>query len=407
MERAGLARLLGGVSTHGTQRVAIKESDPRKFMAAFARAAAGGADVFLCNPDWAEFEQRQLATLLQSHSDMRNIHDQESGWLMIPTGGTSGHLRFARHDTRTITAAVRGFTRHFSLPQVNAVGLLPLYHVSGLMAWMRCVLTGGEYRPLDWKLIEGGAVPALPAKAQGWTLSLVPTQLERLLRQERAVEWLRSFRVIFLGGAPAWPALLDRAAGERLPISPGYGMTETAAMVAALRPEEFLAGSRSCGALLPHAQVSFDDEGSILLKGDSVFRGYWPEWREPEAFATHDGGWLDERGHLHVTGRRDAVIITGGEKVNPSEVEAVLRGTGQLHDVVVFGQPDAEWGERVVAAYPAESQPDLARVEVALARLLSPAKRPKRLIAVAGWPVNAQGKVNRAAVARLAGLGRG
>jgi O-succinylbenzoic acid--CoA ligase len=401
MERAGLARLLGGVSTHGTQRVAIKESDPRKFMAAFSRAASGGAEVFLCNPDWAEFEQRQLATLLLSRSDTRTLHDPERGWLMIPTGGTSGNLRFARHDSRTITAAVRGFTRHFSLTQVNAVGLLPLYHVSGLMAWMRCVLTGGEYRPVDWKLIEGGVLPVLPAKAQGWTLSLVPTQLERLLRQERAVEWLRSFRVIFVGGAPAWPALLDRAAAQGLPLSPGYGMTETAAMVAGLRPEEFLTGSRSCGAVLPHAQVSFDDEGSILLNGDSVFRGYWPEWRESEAFATQDGGWLDDRGHLHVSGRRDAVIITGGEKVNPAEVEAVLRGTGQLSDVVVFGLPDAEWGESVVAAFPAEPRPDLARVEAALARLLSPAKRPKRLVGLPTWPVNAQGKVNRAEVARL------
>jgi O-succinylbenzoic acid--CoA ligase len=400
MERAGLARLLGGISTHGTQRVEIRESDPRKFMAAFARAVAGGAEVFLCNPDWGTLEQRQLTALLQAPTDQRS-EINERGWLMIPTGGTGGSVRFARHDSQTITAAVRGFTRHFALPQVNAAGVLPLYHVSGLMAWMRCLLTGGEYLPLDWKALESGALPALAAKTHGWTLSLVPTQLERLLRDRRTTDWLRTFRIIFLGGAPAWPALLDKAAALRLPLSPGYGMTETAAMVAGLRPDEYLSGMRSCGALLPHARVSFDDEGSILLGGDSVFHGYWPEWREPGDFATQDGGWLDERGHLHVAGRRDAVIITGGEKVNPFEVEAVLRGTGQLSDVVVIGLPDAEWGECVVAAYPVESQPDLGRVEAALARLLSPAKRPKRLIAIPGWPVNAQGKVNRAEVARL------
>ncbi|HEX2860860.1 MAG TPA: hypothetical protein VHN79_04440, partial [Lacunisphaera sp.] len=152
---------------------------------------------------------------------------------------------------------------------------------------------------------------------------------------------------------------------------------------------------------LPHARIGFDDEGSIQLGGDAIFRGYWPEWRAAEDFSTQDGGWLDARGHLHVTGRRDAVIITGGEKVNPTEVEAVLRGTGQLADVVVFGLPDGEWGERVVAAYPAESRPDLARVDAAVARLLAPAKRPKQLFAVPSWPVNAQGKVNRAAVASL------
>ena len=404
MTRIELARLLRGKSiAQGATRIQITESDPRKFMAAFARAVASDAEIFLCNPDWGWVEQKQLTELLaaKTPSTVHRLPSTDSGWLMIPTGGTSGQVRFARHDAGTITAAVRGFTRHFELSQVNAVGVLPLYHVSGLMAWMRCVLTGGEYLPLDWKAVEGGGRPALAKKAEGWTLSLVPTQLERLLRQDSAVEWLRGFRIIFLGGAPAWPALLDRAAALRLPLSPGYGMTETAAMIAALRPAEFLAGTRSNGTLLPHARIAFDEEGSILAGGDSVFRGYWPAWRETEDFATQDGGWLDERGHLHVTGRRDAVIISGGEKVNPAEVEAVLRGTGAFTDVVVFGVPDTEWGESVVAAYPAKTPVSLAVVESALARLLSPAKRPKRFVALADWPVNAQGKVNRARVAEL------
>ena len=407
MERAELARLLGGKSVaQGAQRITVSESDPQKFMAALARSLASGAEVFLANPDWGALERNQVDALLQSgpSSVLRPLSSEKAGWLMIPTGGTSGRVRFARHDAATVAAAVRGFTRHFELPQVNAVGVLPLYHVSGLMAWLRCALTGGEYRPLDWKTVEGGALPVLPDKVYGWTLSLVPTQLERLMRQERAVAWLQKFRIIFLGGAPAWPALLDRAVTLRLPLSPGYGMTETAAMVAALRPEEFLAGARSNGTVLPHARVSFDEEGSILVGGASLFRGYYPEWRGPEDFATQDGGWLDERGQLHVTGRRDAVIISGGEKVNPVEVEAVLRGTGEFSDVVVLGMPDAEWGESVVAAYPAEKVPNLVRVETALAKLLSPAKRPKRLVPITDWPVNAQGKVNRSEVARLVGL---
>jgi O-succinylbenzoic acid--CoA ligase len=420
MTRPELARLLRGKSiAQGAKRIRITEADPQKFMAAFARAVAGEGEVFLCNPDWGWVEQRQLDELLKTRPETGDLKPEREpfadsqvsavsglGWLMIPTGGTGGQVRFARHDAGTISAAVRGFTRHFELPQVNAVGVLPLYHVSGLMAWMRCALTGGEYRPIDWKALEGGARPALSPKAEGWTLSLVPTQLERLLRSEAAVAWLKQFRIIFLGGAPAWPALLDRAATLRLPLSPGYGMTETAAMIAALRPAEFLAGARSNGALLPHARIAFDEEGSILVGGESLFHGYWPAWREGGDFTTQDGGWQDGQGQLHVTGRRDAVIISGGEKVNPAEVEAVLRGTGAFADVVVFGVPDTEWGESVVAAYPAEGATGLTGVEGALARLLSPAKRPKRFVPLADWPVNAQGKVNRAEVARrVAGKG--
>lgn len=402
MERAGLARLLGGVAAHGAARRLIIESDPRRFQQALAHACGGRGEVFLGNPDWGAAEHNQVDALFASNP--AEAGDGERGWLMIPTGGTSGRIRFARHDSETITAAVRGFTRHFALPQVNAVGLLPLYHVSGFMAWMRGVLTGGEYRPFEWKQIERGERPALPAKTHGWVISLVPTQLERLLRDTSAVAWLRGFRIIFLGGAPAWPQLLDQAAALQLPLSPGYGMTETAAMVAGLRPEEFLAGARSNGALLPHITASFGAEGEIGLHGASLFHGYYPAWRDAaEPFVTSDGGYVDERGQLHVTGRRDAVIITGGEKVDPNEIEAALRGTGEFPEVVVVGVPDAEWGQRVVAVYPGEAKPNLAVVQTALARLLTAPKRPKQFVPLSPWPVNAQGKVNRAVVAAAAG----
>ena len=412
MERAELARLLGaGVATTGAKRLMLSEAEPRRFMAAFGQAMGGDAEIFLCDPNWGSREIGQVETLLGSPASACPVPSRRAprslpGYLMIPTGGTSGHLRFARHDAETIAAAVRGFTRHFELAQVNAVGLLPLHHVSGLMAWMRCLLTGGTYRPVDWKAVEGGDLPDLPVKTHGWVVSLVPTQLERLLREEPTVEWLRKFRIIFLGGGPAWPELLDRAAATRLPLSLGYGMTESAAMLAALRPEDFLAGARSCGTVLPHARVSLDDEGIISIGGGSVFRGYYPQWRAAGDFATQDGGYFDERGHLHVTGRRDAIIITGGEKVDPGEVEAVLRGSGELPEVVVMGLPDAEWGQVVVAAYPESARPNLKKVTDSMSRLLSPAKRPKHFVPLATWPVNAQGKVNRAEAARLVKLSK-
>jgi O-succinylbenzoic acid--CoA ligase len=325
------------------------------------------------------------------------------GWLMIPTGGSGGQLKFVRHDEQTITAAVQGFAQFFKLEHVNAVGVLPLHHVSGLMAWLRCALTGGEYVPLDWKRIESGELPPMPAKPDGWVVSLVPTQLERLLRSPVATAWLGGFRIIFLGGAPASPGLLDRAAAFGLRLSPGYGMTETAAMVTALRPEEFLAGARSSGSALPHARVTAAEDGVILIGGESLFRGYYPDWREPGEFTTSDLGRVDPQGCLHILGRSDAVIITGGEKVNPAEVESVLRDTGEFADVAVVGVPDPEWGQAVVAAYPGRSSPDLPKVQQAVSHLAA-WKRPKRYVALAEWPLTAAGKVNRAEVIRFAGM---
>lgn len=408
MTRSELARLLGApvgfVAEARREPVVVEDKDPRGFMAALATATAQGGIVMLASDTWGESERRQLAALREMAA-VTPATAAGKGWLCIPTGGTSGRLKLARHDEETVAAAVGGFCRHFSLTQVNAAGLLPLHHVSGLMAWMRCALTGGEYRPLDWKATEGGDLPALPAKARGWVLSLVPTQLERLLRQPAAVAWLQGFRIIFLGGAPAWPALLAQAAAAQLPVSLGYGMTETAAMVTGLRPEDFLLGVRSNGAALPHASVQIDGDGVVSLGGDSLFRGYFPDWRERTPLATGDLGRLDERGHLQISGRRDAVIITGGEKVDPVEVEAVLRGSGELPEVIVLGASDAEWGQIVVAAYPATARPDWAKVKQVLDGQLAAHKRPKRFVPIADWPANAQGKINRAEVARRVAAG--
>jgi O-succinylbenzoic acid--CoA ligase len=315
----------------------------------------------------------------------------ERGWLAIATGGSSGVPRWVRHDEITLAAAAHGFARHFGLPRVCAVDVLPPYHVSGFMARVRCAVTGGGYRPWAWKDLEAGRRPDLPAGE--WVISLVPTQLQRLLKDPLAVEWLRRFRAVLIGGAAMWPELADAASAARLPLSPSYGMTETAAMVTALLPEEFLAGQRSNGRVLPHAQVTVTREGVVVIRTPALFRGYWPIWRPDDEFETEDWGAFDQRGHLQVFGRRDAVINSGGKKIHPLPVEAALRASGEFSDVAVVGVPDAEWGEVVVAFYPgASASPNLAKAVAGLAAH----ERPKRFVPVADWPRNAQGKINRA-----------
>lgn len=404
MDRAQLAHLLGYPESGFAQKLVapliVDESDPRRFMSKFAEAVAGSGEVFLGNPAWGQKEQAELKALLSQQPATLGSGRESTGWLCIPTGGTGGRLKFARHDERTIAAAVRGFTQHFRVNQVNTVGVLPLFHVSGLMAWCRCALTGGGYRPFDWKAIESGELPSLDEKLTGWMISLVPTQLERLLRQPAASGWLKQFRIIFVGGAPTSPALLEQAASLGLPLSLGYGMTETAAMVTALSPEEFLAGARDCGRAMPHAEVRIGSEGVIQIASESLFRGYYPERAVTTWFETADGGCLDANGHLRVMGRRDAVIISGGEKIAPNEVESALRESGNLSEVVVLGMPDPEWGHLVVAAYPGNVRLDRATLDAFLSRL-APAKRPKRYVPLPEWPRLATGKTDRAEVARL------
>jgi len=415
MERLELARVLarrrpgeGGLgATHpGSTPSIVDERDPGRFMASFASALRSGAQVFLADPSWGPAERTVLAELTsvaeeQCEDGPVASSRSDDGWLMIPSGGTSGTLKFARHDGATLSAAVRGFAERFGVERINCVGVLPLHHVSGLMGWMRAELTGGAFLPWDWKHLESGSRPGTGGGP--WFISLVPTQLHRLLDSRSAVEWLRGFRAILVGGGPVWPALASAAAEEGLPISLTYGTTETAAMATALSPDDFLAGGRDSGAPLPHVRIGLSPEGVIRVAGPSVFRGYFPALDaatppEEREFVTGDLGRLDDRGHLVVLGRKDAVIITGGKKVDPREVEAALWASGEFADVAVVGIPDPEWGEAVVACYPGDQRPPDFTLPAARGGALAAYKRPRRFEAIPNWPRNAQGKVNRAAL---------
>jgi O-succinylbenzoic acid--CoA ligase len=367
----------------------MERAELSRWLSTLGCAETRGGFVFLRDPHWSEDEVLAADAFMRA---AEGLAPPKSGWICVRTGGSGGGLKFARHDERTFHAALGGFASHFRLRQVNAVGVLPPWHVSGLMARYRGAATGGRYVDVAWKSLEAGERPSL---AGDWVISLVPTQLYRLLGHPEAVDWLRGFRIVFLGGGPVWRELTDAAAAARIPVALSYGMTETAAMIAAQRPAEFAAGDRSSGSIMPHAQVTLTESGCIRISGESVFRGYFPDELDGHEFVTEDLGEVDANRRLHVLGRRDAMIITGGRKVQPLDVEAALRASGEFSDVAVIGVPDAEWGEVVVAFYPASSRPP--DVDRAVAKL-APHQRPKRFVALTDWPRNAQGKINRAAL---------
>lgn len=389
----------------------MERAQLESLIAATGCAEQHGGYTFLVDPHWTPAQSETFSELIQSQIDNpKSKIDQ--GWLCIPTGGSSGGLKFARHDEVTLGAAVRGFCEHFGLDQVNAIDVLPPWHVSGLMARVRCAATGGRYIVWKWKMIETGIRPELSGEE---IISLVPTQLQRLLTNPEAVVWLRKLKLILLGGGPSWSALATAAVEAKLPVAFSYGMTETAAMVAAQTPVEFLAGDRSSGRALPHARIEICDEqtgdgvladqcGVVRISGASVMRGYFPDEQNEEAFVTADLGWIDAMGYLYIEGRRDDVIITGGEKVSARTIEEQLRGVDDVEDIVVVGLPHSEWGEEVVACYLSNDlDSEKALIEWANVHLKKH-RCPKRFLRFisSDWPRNAQGKVNRAELRRLA-----
>jgi o-succinylbenzoate---CoA ligase len=350
----------------------IATGNTEQFIIEFLAAVSLEIPVFLTDPRWGEVEQQQFTDLITQGTP-------NPGTIMIPTGGTSGQLKLAIHSSATLSAAVQGFQEFYNVAEINSHCLLPLHHVSGLMQLWRSITTNGHFTTNE-------AVPEA-------FISLVPTQLQRWLPDRS--EWLRSFKTVIIGGAPAATNLLAAARNAQIPLSPSYGATETAAMVAALPVADFLAGAVGCGQPLPHAQLCIQPStGRIEIKSLSLMLGYYPNLREPQKYwLTDDLGEFDELGNLQIIGRESQKIISGGEKIFPEQVEAAILATGLVTDVCVLGVPDPEWGDRVVACYVGAVDPLV--LQIAVADRLAAFKRPKAWFVLAAIPRNSQGKVDR------------
>jgi O-succinylbenzoic acid--CoA ligase len=401
----------------------LADADPTHFLAGFLAACSlPHCRLVLCNPRWGSSEWQQVYAIavpdvlwrvgsresgvgIETQNFIavgeRKDNDQSSTCkILIPTGGSSGQVRFAMHTWDTLAASVAGFQAYFEVDRVNSFCILPLYHVSGLMQFLRSFLSGGQF-VLPQSLTE----PSIAFNPADFFLSLVPTQLQRLMSDSVAGDRLSQFHTVLLGGAPAWEDLLNRARQASLRLAPTYGMTETASQVATLKPEDFLQGRSGCGQVLPHAHIQIQDEvggavaigrvGTVAIQAASLALGYYPDRFTASWFQTDDLGYFNPQGYLHIVGRKTHKIITGGENVFPQEVEAAIRATGFVKDVYVLGLPDPDWGEVVTAAYVPIASLESDTLQAALAQHLAPFKRPKYWIALAQLPRNPQGKVNR------------
>lgn len=420
------------IDREGYPRVLLVQSDPLEFLAGFMAACICDCPVFLGNPSWQHTEWQQVLNVVKPHiiwdksllpriniPALGTTNLDEKGWIMVPTGGSSGKIQFVIHSWSTLAAAVDGCQRHFfgnALGAINSCCWLPLYHVSGLMQFMRSLLTHGQLILLPKHCLTAtvSLSPQVAAflephseQPQQYFLSLVPTQLQRLLQQGHSrLGWLARFRTILLGGGPAWPSLLQVARQHSLPIALTYGMTETAGQVATLAPEQFLQGKDHNGQVLPHVQLTIEDAqahalsthraGNIVIQSAALCKGYYPQ-RFPsfDKFSTDDLGFFNHHRDLHIVGRLSRKIISGGENVYPEEIEAALLSTKMVKDAAVWGQSHPDWGQMVTAVVvPVSANFSLNELKSILQKQLSPYKQPKQWHVLSTLPRNPQGKVD-------------
>ncbi len=308
--------------------------------------------------------------------------------VVIATSGSTGVPKGVELSAAALTASASASLRRIgALPGERWLCCLPTFHIAGLGVLVRSLVTGTE--PLITATADalGGAAPG------SWAhVSLVPTQLRRLMAAGSRPDGLKT---VLLGGAAAAADLLADARAAGWPVVTTYGMSETCG------------GCVYDGLPLDGVSAAPDEEGRIVIAGPVLFSGYrlQPELTRsvltPGAFRTADLGHLGPDGRLVIRGRADDVINTGGEKVVPGEVEAVLGTSPQVADVVVVGVPDEEWGEQVTAfVVPADPArpPDLDHLRSIVRQALSARAAPKKVFVMPVFPQLPSGKPDRAAL---------
>ena len=243
-------------------------------------------------------------------------------------------------------------------------------------------------------------------------ISLVPTMLKRMLDRRGTLS--DTLRVVLLGGAPAPDELIERCRDYSVPVYPTYGMTETASQVATATPTQAFENPGTVGQPLMFTKVAIIDDGDscapgetgeIVIDGPTVTPGYLDDEATRRVFDerglhTGDLGYRDEHGRLYVVGRIDDRIVTGGENVEPGEVQSVIESHPAVAESAVVGIPDQEWGERVGALVVPQNdtEPDPDEIESLCRAELASFKFPKSIAIGEAIPRTVSGTVDREAV---------
>lgn len=304
------------------------------------------------------------------------------------TSGSTGTPKAAVHTVGNHYYSACGSNQNIAVEVGDRWLLaLPMYHVGGLGVVWRCLL--------------GGGTVVIPSRSQNVStvlrdevvthVSLVSTQFQRVL--EHVPTPPPSLKAVLLGGSAIPPILLDRAWKAGWPIHTTYGMTEMTSQVTTTPPNAARAVWRSAGRVLPYRTLKIAEDGEILVAGPTLFAGYIEDSGEidpavdPDGwYHTRDVGWVDDQGLLHVVGRKDRLFISGGENIQPEEVEAALLACAGVRRAVVVPVPDEEYGMRPVAFVDGPSPNGFSQILDELTSVLPRFKLPD---AIYPWPDDA------------------
>ena len=341
--------------------------------------------------------------------------DPDAPGLILYTSGTTGKPKGAVLTHRNLfTNNVNWVLSCDYRRDHTGLTSAPLFHSGGLCVMVLPLLMAGGHVVLQ-RHFDTAAVIEDVAKYRVSTMFLVPTMMLYLTQTAGFADAdFSSVEFVVAGAAPV-PEPLLRVFGDRgVSVSQCWGLTETATGATFLSPEWAFLKVGSCGTPGVLNEVMLVDigtgqqlsapgvPGELCVRGDTVTPGYWNRV-EATLEAQLPGGWFrtgdvayqDDDGFYYICDRLKDMVITGGENVYPAEVESVLYEHPDIVEVAVIGEPDEEWGERVVAVVVprGDSIVTLEVVRDFLDGRLARYKLPRELRVRTELPRNTTGKI--------------
>jgi len=351
--------------------------------------------------------------LLQSLPSDADLRREGHPWPAIPfrqeasvifTSGSTGTPRGIIHTVGNYIYSALGTDIFIGMePEDRWLISLPLFHVGGILIWIRTLLAGSAcILPESMKGIDAAIRIHRPS-----VLSLVPTQLIRCLASEDTITALQKAKTIQLGGAPIPAWLIEKALDLGIPVMPTYGSTESCTQATGVAKGSDRNSYFTAGKPLPYREIRIAKDGTIVLGGKTLFRRYLDDPPTPPAegtgiFQTADLGYLDPAGNLVVLGRKDGIFISGGENISPFEIENALLAMDSISTAIAVPVPDREFGLVPWAFVECSGLFDESGLLATLKQRLPGYKVPKRLLRLE--PQNREGKMkySREALAKLA-----
>lgn len=303
-------------------------------------------------------ESRARVVISGATDRMATRDDSDTRWqlpgvaTLLRTTGSTGRAKLAAHRMASHVASAEAAINatHFNADDAWLLSL-PLFHVGGMAIVFRALLGKGVLALPPKAMTTENALTAL----QPTHMSVVATQLQRILASPTAREEAARCRCVLVGGGPVSIGLRRRALEAGIPLAVCYGSTETAAFVVASDDADIVARPRSAGRPLQDRVVELSDDGEILVGGPTVLAGYVEgdelvDVTDAEGrYATGDVGRFGDDGVLYILGRRDRMFISGGENVQPEEIETALEELKGIEQAVVVDIESEEFGRRPVA----------------------------------------------------------